>query len=349
MTYANSEITAAAEILHTRLQTLAIKSDILRAVELKALYDQLKTLPTDQKGSFGKEVNQLRNELQAVVDDASSQTEKLPAIDVTAPFECNTKPEDRPALLSSATGSEHPLTIEITTMLDIFTRMGFSAIESRELDDDYHMFGALNFPEDHPARGDYDTFMTVQTDANGKRLIAPAHTSVMQNRILKANKINLEAGKPIAAVMPGRVFRNEDLDATHEHTFHQLEGIYVDRGVHVGMLIATITAFLNEYFHQQLTTKIQPFYFPFTEPSFEFALQRPDALKKDDSEEQKWLELMGCGMIHPNVLREAGIDPEIYSGFAWGYGIERLVIMKYGIEDIRHFEAAKLDFLRQFA
>lgn len=349
MIYQYSEITAAAEILFARLDTLAQKADILRAIELKALYDQLKTLPSEQKGPFGKEVNQLRGELQTLIDASSAQIEKLPAIDVTAPFDVNTKLADRPALLSAVSGSKHPLTTEITTMLDIFTRMGFAAVESRELDDDYHMFGALNFPEDHPARGDYDTFMTVQTDANGKRLIAPAHTSVMQHRILKAGQVQLAAGDPIAAVIPGRVFRNEDLDATHEHTFFQLEGVYVDKGVHVGMLIATITAFLNEYFHQDLQTKIQPFYFPFTEPSFEFALERPAALKKDDSEEQKWLELMGCGMIHPNVLRAAGIDPEIYSGFAWGYGIERLVIMKYGIEDIRHFEAAKLDFLRQFA
>jgi phenylalanyl-tRNA synthetase alpha chain len=349
MNYTNPEITAAAEILFERLQTLPQKSDIFKAIELKSLYDQLKILPPEQKATFGKEVNSLRSALQVVADASSVAAKRLPAIDVTAPFDLNTTVGDRPALLPSSVGSKHPLTSEISSMLDIFTRMGFSAVESRELDDDYHMFGALNFPEDHPARGDYDTFMTEQTDANGKRLIAPAHTSVMQNRILKAGKGQLEAGMPIAAVIPGRVFRNEDLDATHEHTFFQLEGVYVAKGVHAGMLIATITAFLNEYFQQDLQTKIQPFYFPFTEPSFEFALERPTVLKKDDSEEQKWLELMGCGMIHPNVLKEADIDPEIYSGFAWGYGIERLVIMKYGIEDIRHFESARLDFLRQFS
>jgi phenylalanyl-tRNA synthetase alpha chain len=179
-------------------------------------------------------------------------------------------------------------------------------------------------------------------------LVAPAHTSTMQNRVLKKYKSNLGNDEPIAVVVPDRVFRNEDLDATHEHTFYQIEGVYVGKGVTVGNLIATLSAFMNEYFGQELKTKLQPFYFPFTEPSFEFAIERPAILKKDDSEDQKWLEVLGCGMIHPNVLREAGIDPEVYTGFAWGNGIERMVMLKNQIEDVRHFESANLKFLRQF-
>jgi phenylalanyl-tRNA synthetase alpha chain len=179
-------------------------------------------------------------------------------------------------------------------------------------------------------------------------LIAPAHTSTMQNRVLQKYKSNLDNSEPIAVLVPDRVFRNEDLDATHEHTFHQHEGVYVGKDITIGNLIATLQTFLSEYFGQELKAKIQPFYFPFTEPSFEFAVERPDILRKDDSEEQKWLELGGCGMIHPNVLRMAGIDPEVYSGFAWGFGVERMIMMKYGIEDVRHFESGKLDFLRQF-
>ena len=234
--------------------------------------------------------------------------------------------------------------------MDIFYRMGFTAVESRELDDDYHMFTSLNFPEGHPARDDYDTFMTEQTDKNGQRLIAPAHTSTMQNRVLQQYKAGLEQGEPIAVVVPDRVFRNEDLDARHEHTFYQLEGVYVDKGVHAGMLIATLKTFLQEYYGKELEVKTQPFYFPFTEPSFEFALSCPFCDKKGCHicSQSGWIELLGCGMIHPNVLREAGIDPEVYTGFAWGCGIERLVMMKYGIEDVRHFESAKLEFLRQF-
>lgn len=317
---------------------------VLKSTEFKSLYDELKTLPADKRAAFGKNVNDLREVLQALLEGAQDNViEKLPPIDVTAPWDTNTKPADRPAVLPGTDGSIHPLTEEVERICEIFARMGFKAIESRQIDDDYHMFTSLNFPEGHPARDDYDTFMTAEG------LIAPAHTSTMQNRILAANKDLLEKGEPIAYVIPGRVFRNEDLDATHEHTFHQLEGIYVGKGVHAGMLVATLKSYLNEYFGQELQTKLQPFYFPFTEPSFEMAVERPANLRKDDSEEQKWLELLGCGMIHPNVLREAGINPEIYTGFAWGQGIERMVMMKNGIEDVRHFHSGKLDFLRQFA
>jgi phenylalanyl-tRNA synthetase alpha chain len=240
---------------------------------------------------------------------------------------------------------------ELETVLDIFYRMGFNAIESREIDDDYHMFGALNFPEGHPARDDYDTFMTLQTDNDNKAFIAPAHTSTMQNRVLQMYKSRLEAGKPIAAVIPGRVFRNEDLDARHEHTFYQLEGVYVDEGINAGHLIATLKTFLQEYYGKELEVKTQPFYFPFTEPSFEFSLSCPFCDKKGCNicSYSGWIELLGCGMIHPNVLHHAGIDTNKYTGFAWGGGIERLVMMKYGIEDIRHFESGKLEFLRQFS
>ncbi|MDB5176168.1 MAG: Phenylalanine-tRNA ligase [Candidatus Saccharibacteria bacterium] len=349
MSYQNTLIDQTAELLKNRLQELSVKQDIFKAVELRALYDQLRILPPEEKASFGQEVNALRQELTALVQATQVDAASLPPIDVTAPFASNTAVADRPHLLPTELGSVHPLMTEIATIVDIFGRMGFAAVESRQIDDDHHMFNTLNFPEGHPARDDFDTFTTEQTDKNGKSLIAPAHTSIMQHRILKAGKAQLEAGTPIASVMPGRVFRNEDLDATHEHTFYQLEGVYVSTGVNAGMLMATLQTFLNSYFGQELKTKTQPFYFPFTEPSFEFAIERPAVLRKDDSEEQQWLELVGCGMIHPNVLRHAGIDPEVYTGFAWGFGIERLVLMKYGIEDIRHFESAKLDFLRQFS
>lgn len=316
---------------------------VLRSIELKSLYDELKVIPTDQKASYGQAVNQLRSELEEILSNTNDQDTQLWPIDITAPWQPNTAPSERPALMTSTQGSKHPLTTEIERITGIFSRMGFKAIESRQIDDDFHMFSSLNFPEGHPARDDYDTFVTEEG------FIAPAHTSTMQNRILIDNKHLLEEGEAIAYIIPGRVFRNEDVDVTHEHTFHQLEGIYVNKGVHAGMLVATLQAYLSEYFQQELKTKIQPFYFPFTEPSFEFAVERPDILKKDESEEQKWLELGGCGMIHPNVLKQAGIDPVVYTGFAWGFGIERMVMMKNGIEDVRHFHSGKLDFLRQFA
>ncbi len=351
MSYQNPKIADTAVLLNERFANLETKADILKAPELKALYAEIPTLLPEQRGPFGKEMNQLRAELQALVDAEQDQAEALPPIDVTAPFDVNVTADKRPKLLPSETGSKHPLMTELELVLDIFYRMGFNAVESREIDDDYHMFGALNFPEGHPARDDYDTFMTTQTDANGKPLIAPAHTSTMQNRVLKKYAGNLEKSEPIAVLIPGRVFRNEDLDARHEHTFYQLEGVYVGKGVHAGMLIATLKAFLQAYYGKELEVKTQPFYFPFTEPSFEFALSCPFCNKKGCNvcSYSGWIELLGCGMIHPNVLREAGINSEEYTGFAWGCGLDRLVMMKYDVEDVRHFESARLDFLRQFA
>jgi len=326
-------------------------ASVLRSPELKSLFDQIKTMPLEQRGAFGQAANALRQELTQAIQKNQHQTETLAPIDITAPFDVNMPPDQRPQFLPTNRGSIHPLMTELATVLDIFYRLGFTAVESREIDDDYHMFGALNFPEGHPARDDYDTFVTVQKDKKSKPFIAPAHTSTMQNRVLKKHKVELEQGQPIAAVIPGRVFRNEDLDARHEHTFYQLEGVYVDKGIHAGHLIATLKAFLQAYYGKQLEVKTNPFYFPFTEPSFEFMLSCPFCDKQGCHicSQAGWIELLGCGMIHPNVLKEAGIDPNVYTGFAWGGGIDRLVMMKYGIEDIRHFHSAKLDFLRQFA
>jgi phenylalanyl-tRNA synthetase alpha chain len=350
MNYDIPEIKEVAEKLKGQMQSLTNKADILKSVELKSLFDEIKTMPADQRSEFGKQVNALRQELVLEVQKSSGQLEALGPIDITAPFDPNLKMSQRPQFLASENGSQHPLTSELNTILDIFYQMGFTAVESKELDDDYHMFSSLNFPEDHPARDDYDTFMTKQQDDNGTSYIAPAHTSSMQNRMLKRLKYKLSEGEAIAAVIPGRVFRNEDLDARHEHTFYQLEGIYVDKGVNVGNLIATLKTFLQSYYQKELEVKTQPFYFPFTEPSFEFALSCPfcDKAGCHICSQTGWIELLGCGMIHPNVLHEGGIDVNEYTGFAWGSGIERLVMMKYAIEDVRYFESGRLDFLRQF-
>lgn len=338
------DLDTAKEKLKDLFETLEDKRAVLRAPELKALFDGIKDIAPEKRGEYGKAINELKNEVQKWVDafEAASEESSLNPIDITAPWDVNTDPKKRPRFLTADQGSQHPLIGEMNIISDIYQRMGFVVEDSREIDDEYHMFSSLNFPEGHPARDDYDTFVT------DEGLVAPAHTSTMQNRVLKKYKENLERGEPIAVVIPDRVFRNEDLDATHEHTFYQIEGVFVGRNITVGNLIATLSAFMNEYFGQELKTKLQPFYFPFTEPSFEFAIERPDVLKKNDSEEQKWLELLGCGMIHPNVLKEAGIDPEIYTGFAWGNGIDRMVMMKHQIDDVRHFESGNLKFLRQF-
>lgn len=345
------DIETIAKTLTDRALASNAPREVLRAPELKALYEHIKTLPSNERGSFGKRVNELKQALELAVSARQAELEKvdLPPIDVTAPMDVNT---DIPPLLPSDQGTIHPLSAEIERISGIFNRMGYCVEESREIDDQFHMFESLNFPKGHPARDDYDTFMTEQTDVNGDRLIAPAHTSTMQNRVLQKYRAQLERGEAIAAIVPDRVFRNEDLDARHEHTFYQVEGVYVGKGVAVGNLIATLQAFLQEYYGKKLDVRVNPFYFPFTEPSFEFALSCPFCEGKDPlckvCSGEGWIELLGCGMIHPNVLSAADINPDEYTGFAFGCGIDRLVMMRYGIEDVRHFESGKLDFLRQF-
>ena len=216
--------------------------------------------------------------------------------------------------------------------------MGFSVEESRQLDDDYHMFTSLNFPPGHPARDNWDTFWTEE------KLTPPAHTSTMQNRVLK------EYDLPIRVVIPGRCFRNEATDASHEHTLHQVEGVYVDKNISLGDMLGTIKKYLEEYYETTLDIKLQPAYFPFTEPDLEFLISCPFCKKSGCGTcgNTGWMEIMGCGMIHPNVLREGGIDPDVYTGFAWGFGLDRLVMIKHAIEDIRGFHSGNIDFLEQF-
>ena len=325
--------------------------EFLRDRRLRELYEQIKSLPPVERGPFGKQINELKQAVEQAIAVRLEELEKvdLKPIDVTAPMDANSS---KPELLPSEQGTIHPLSAEIERISEIFNRMGFVTEESREIDDQFHMFESLNFPKGHPARDDYDTFMTEETDSNGDRLIAPAHTSTMQNRVLTKYRDNLEKDEAIAAIVPDRVFRNEDLDARHEHTFYQVEGVYVAHRVNVGNLIATLQEFLQEYYGKKLDVRVNPFYFPFTEPSFEFALSCPFCEGKNPDckvcSGEGWIELLGCGMIHPNVLRAAQIDPNEYTGFAFGCGIDRLVMMKYGIEDVRHFESGKLDFLEQF-
>jgi phenylalanyl-tRNA synthetase alpha chain len=333
--------------LFNQYETLENKADILKSPKLKELLASIRTVESSDRAAFGQAVNQLSQDLKAKVKADTEHVTELPPIDVSAPFDIN---GSLPAYLPAEHGSVHPISQEIAKVGDILSKMGFQIFESREIDDQYHMFEALNFPKGHPARDEYDTFMTEEKDQEGEPFVAPAHTSTMQNRVMIALKGNLEKGLPIAASSIDRVFRNEDLDARHEHTFYQCEGVYIDKGVHAGMLVATLKSFLESYYEKELKVRINPFYFPFTEPSFEFALSCPfcDGEGCNVCSQEGWIELLGCGMIHPNVLRAADIDPDVYTGFAWGVGVERLIMMKHGIEDIRYFESAKLDFLRQF-
>lgn len=326
-------------LLLDRVATSESPRDVLRAVELKELYAAIGTMPPEDRSAYGRQVNDLKLAIEAAVADkeAAIASASVEPLDVTAPWDSE---GGRPTLLPTQQGTQHPLTKELEVVIDIFTRMGFSAVESRQIDDDFHMFGSLNFPDNHPARDGYDTFRTEEG------FIPPAHTSTMQHRILKDGRQRLLDGQNIAAISYGRVFRNEDVDATHEHTFYQVEGVFVSEAATLGDMLGTLRNFFETYYGQQLRIKTQPAYFPFVEPGLEFAIEKPAALGGKPGE---WLEMLGCGMIHPNVLEAAGIDATKYRGFAWGGGVERLVMLKYGVEDLRHFESAKLKFLRKFA
>ena len=325
--------------LIARIKNSDAPHEILRAPELRAFADEIKNLPGEQRADAGRALNELKQALSAAVEEREAELleRDVEPIDVTAPWDVNTK---RPELLPTEFGTKHPITTQLERVIDIFTRMGFDAHESRQLDDDWNMFGALNFPEGHPARDGYDTFRTEEG------FIPPAHTSTMQNRVLKDGKGKLEAGGHIASISYGRVFRNEDVDTTHEHTFYQVEGVFVSRDATLAQMLGTLRSFFEDYYGQKLAIKTQPAYFPFVEPGLEFMIEKPASIGGKPGD---WLEMLGCGMIHPNVLEAAGIDSKEYRGFAWGGGVERMIMLKYGIEDLRHFESGKLAFLRKFA
>ncbi len=320
--------------LETKIATL--KSE-LKAINSE--YAKIKEIPAEKRAEFGKQINEKKQAILAQIAEAEAaalETE-VESLDITAPCGLN---GNMPELLHATDGSQHPLMTELDRVIAIYQSMGFDIVESRQLDDEYHMFDSLNFTTGHPARDGYDTFRTEEG------FIPPAHTSTMQHRVLKAYKHKLDEGEVIAVAVPGRVYRNEDVDATHEHTFYQCEGVYVSKTCTLGNMLGILREFFEKYYGQKLNIKTQPGYFPFTEPSLEFLIEKPKALGGKGGD---WLEMLGCGMIHPNVLKMAGIDPTKYQGFAWGGGIDRLAMLRHGLGDVRHFESAKLDFLKEFS
>ena len=299
---------------------------------------KVRDLPPEKRADFGREINAKKMAIleQIAAAEKALLDQAVEPLDITAWSGVN---EPLPEFYSTELGSKHPLMTELDRVASIYQMMGFDIMESRQLDDEFHMFDSLNFPKEHPARDGYDTFRTEEN------LIPPAHTSTMQHRVLKKYKSRLDEGKAIAVAVPGRVYRNEDVDATHEHTFYQCEGVYVSRDCTMGQMLGILKDFFEKYYEQKLNIRTQPGYFPFTEPSLELLIEKPKNIggKKGD-----YLEMLGCGMIHPNVLKMAGIDPTVYHGFAWGGGIDRLVMLKYGLSDVRNFEAGNLSFLREF-
>ena len=299
---------------------------------------KIRELAIEKRAEAGRQINAKRQKILA--DIAAAQKALLDVdvkpIDVTAWSGVNEPMSD---FYQAEGGTLHPLMVELERVCEIYQMMGFDVVEAKQLDDEFHMFDALNFPSEHPARDGYDTFRTEEG------FIPPAHTSTMQHRVLKNYKDSLMTVGKLAVVVPGRVYRNEDVDVTHEHTFYQCEGVYVSRDCNMGQMLGILRDFFEKYYEQKLNIRTQPGYFPFTEPSLEFMIEKPKALggKKGD-----YLEMLGCGMIHPNVLKMAGIDPDVYHGFAWGGGIDRLVMLRYGLSDVRYFESGNLNFLREF-
>lgn len=235
-------------------------------------------------------------------------------------------------------GHHHPIATMIAEINSIFAKIGFVFAEGPEAETETYNFDRLNVPDDHPARDMQDTFWFRSEDTN-EPMVLRTHTSPVQARYMETHE------PPIRMIVPGKVFRNEATDATHEAQFHQLEGMYIDRGVHLGHLKGTIEYFFSEFFSGDVEVRFRPSFFPFVEPGVEVDMM----LKHSDSKlANRWIEVMGAGMIHPAVLRDSGINPDEFSGFAFGVGIDRLAVMKYGIDDIRHLYSGDLRFVNQF-
>lgn len=326
---------------------LAPDADALEAVRVDILgrKGQLATLTTEigksmgkiqpaERATLGKLMNAVKQDLEARYEarkaaferaalDARLNTEWL---DLTLPA-----PGTRP-------GALHPLTQIQRELEEYFTSVGFAVLDGPEVEDEWHNFDALNIPATHPARDTQDTFFV----EGG--LVLRTHTSPVQVRAME------KFGAPLRMVAPGRVFRNEEVDASHEHTFYQLEGMMIDKDVSVGHMLYFMKGLLSAIFHRDATVRLRPGFFPFVEPGFELDIKCLicDGEGCPVCKQSGWVELLPCGLVHPNVLRAGGIDPEQWNGFAFGLGLTRLVMMRYGIDDIRHLASGDLRFLSQF-
>lgn len=305
------------------------------------LMKTMKDLSNEEKKTFGQQVNVLKNEITEAIakktdeirqQELEAEINSMPEFDVSAP----------PAL---ERGSYHPITLVQRECERVFRSMGFAIEEYSEIVTDYECFEALNIPKHHPARDMQDTYYLT----NGQLL--KSHTSAAQNAIYKKyRKALVEDGKPIKAIFPGRCFRNEATDACHENTFFQMEGVMVDRNISISNLIFFMKTMLSEVFQKDIKVRLRPGFFPFVEPGFELDISclicGGDGCPS--CKHSGWLELCPCGMIHPEVLKAGGIDPEEYTGFAFGLGMTRLAMMKYGIKDIRDLNSGNLKSLSQF-
>ncbi len=322
----------------------------LRAVErhflgkggvVAELLASIPSLAPEERRALGQGANRLK---QAIVEGISRREAELAAAELETErlatgFDATLPAPPQPA------GSLHPVTQVTRELEDIFRSMSYSILDGPEVELDYYNFEALNTPKDHPAREMYDTFWC----DHDYHLLLRTHTSPVQIRALE------RLDPPFRAIVPGRCFRNETTDASHEHTFHQMEGLVVGEDITVGHLIGTMKTFLRELFQRDLDVRLRPGYFPFVEPGFELDVRCPfcvdargESVGCSVCKRSTWIELCPCGMVHPVVLRYGGVDPDSYTGFAFGLGLSRIVMLRFQIDDIRHLMAGDLRFLEQF-
>ena len=302
--------------------------------ELTGILKQMGKLSAEERPVVGQLANVIRSEIEAKIEEDSKaiaqklQAEKLKAekIDVTLPGK------------AKVLGSRHPLTVVLDDIKDIFIGMGFDIVDGPEVEKDYYNFEALNIPKDHPARDTQDTFYI------NENIVLRTHTSPVQVRVMEKQQ------PPIRIISPGRVFRSDAVDATHSPLFHQIEGLVVDKGVSFADLKGTLEIFIKQLYGEDSVVRFRPHHFPFTEPSAEVDVQCFNChgagcpLCKGEG----WIEILGCGMVHPKVLETCNIDPEVYSGFAFGLGLERIAMRRYNINDLRLFFENDVRFLKQF-
>lgn len=305
---------------------------------ISELFEQFKAVPNEEKKDLGKALNLLKAAATEKIEEFKAFVEEHQVQDRTDDL---TMPTD-----FSELGSRHVLSVVMNEITDIFSRIGFTVADGPEIEDDYHVFTALNFALDHPARDMQDTFFVEKDPEVNKPtdVLLRTHTSGVQVRVMERQ------APPIRVIMPGRVFRNEAISARAHCIFHQVEGLYVDKKVSFADLKQTLLYFAKEMFGEQTQVRLRPSYFPFTEPSAEMDISCNICGGKGCNicKGTGWLEILGCGMVDPNVLKACGIDPNEYTGFAFGMGVERMAMLKYQIRDLRLYFENDLRFLKQF-
>ena len=301
---------------------------------LASMMEEFRTVPADQKRELGQRLNQLKNYVTEKYNSLKEGASSMPALDV-ASIDLTRTATPFPV------GSRHPISIVRNEIIRIFSDMGFSVAEGPEIEDDWHVFSSLNFPPDHPARDMQDTFFISRNPID---VLLRTHTSSVQTRTMEKNQ------PPIRIVCPGRVYRNEAISARAHCFFHQIEGLYIDKNVSFADLRQVLLNFARQMFGPETKIRLRPSYFPFTEPSAEMDISCDICGGKGCAfcKETGWVEILGCGMVDPNVLKACGIDPDIYSGYAFGLGIERITNLKYKVKDLRMFSENDVRFLAEF-